>query len=461
MGKGFRCDLVHMLTAVGIFAFKLVTAFPIAIRPRSLPVYCGKASWQTIVFFYILNYGTHAMTIKSFPGDRTWKYIAWMVAALLVPFSGILRGCFSISRGKDLYETDIQHAARAGALCVLARSQNWKPRPGESIRGYRIHGSTALNVGDTIKGSVKVGLPKGMCRVTPKMERIHGQITGLSSEYEIHTLPTDAKVTPLLNGKIELCKSHNVLKWLAAIIQLLFACFTLYRTRGAQVHRYGYAAFGFTVIPYAIMSLVNLIANVLNPEYPCLYLVRSRVMREAESRQPPLRVSGTIGTMVELGGEPLTIETVSRTTDKGVRATFRNPGNLSRNGYLGVEVTVPAIGRYQKEAQSWSTFFYLVSAWIIGILALAAPYVIVGGWTRFDHGSSTLFQRGWIMTWIVGGQIFGIILGLSLHDLEGKWELWLIMIIIWAIFGGAPAIVGFTVVGEMMNSYNSTCVLGV
>ena len=461
MRRGFRHKFLHTVAVVAISAFNFVTAFPVPILARSPPVYCGAASWQSIVFFYILNYGAHAVTIKSFPGDRTWKSIAWMIAALLVPFSGILRGCISISRGKVLHETDLQHAARAGALCVLARSEKWKPRAGESIRGCRVSGPETSDEGDTIIGLAKVGGPKGVCRVTPKMEHIHGQIVGLSDEYEIHTLPTDARVTPLHSGEIELCKSHNVLKWLAAITQLLFACFTLYRTRGTQVHMYGYAAFGFTVIPYAIMSLINLTANILTPEYPCLYLVRSSVMEEAEGRQPPLRVSGTVGTMVELEGDPLEIEMVDQTVGSRVQVAFRNPGNLPSGEHQMARVTVPGIGRYQKELQSGSRLFYSVSAWIIGILALAAPYVIVGVWTRFNHGSSTLFQRGWIMTWIVGGQIFGIILGLSLHDLEGKWEIWLIMIVIWALFGGAPAIVGFTVVGKMLSTSNSTCVLGV
>lgn len=51
--------------------------------------------------------------------------------------------------------------------------------------------------------------------------------------------------------------------------------------RGEQILKYGYTAFGFTVIPYTVISVVNLLANVFLPEYPYLYLVSSPDMEEA------------------------------------------------------------------------------------------------------------------------------------------------------------------------------------
>jgi len=38
----------------------------------------------------------------------------------------------------------------------------------------------------------------------------------------------------------------------------------------------------FTVVPYAVMSIVNLIANMLVPHYPTLYMVRTPTMDQAE-----------------------------------------------------------------------------------------------------------------------------------------------------------------------------------
>ena len=39
-----------------------------------------------------------------------------------------------------------------------------------------------------------------------------------------------------------------------------------------------------TVLPYMVMSMVNLIGNIFTPTYPRLYLVRSPEMEETESR---------------------------------------------------------------------------------------------------------------------------------------------------------------------------------
>ena len=82
----------------------------------------------------------------------------------------------------------------------------------------------------------------------------------------------------------KLSSSFNLLKGVAALLQLLYASFTLYRTTGGQVDQYGFAAPGFTVLPYAIMSALNLVASLVAPHYPKLYLVRSKVMEEAERR---------------------------------------------------------------------------------------------------------------------------------------------------------------------------------
>jgi hypothetical protein len=60
--------------------------------------------------------------------------------------------------------------------------------------------------------------------------------------------------------------------------------------------QYGYGAFGLTVIPYAVMSIVNLIGNAACPEYPKLYMIQSQVMNEAERRGG--RFSGTVGVQV-------------------------------------------------------------------------------------------------------------------------------------------------------------------
>ena len=71
---------------------------------------------------------------------------------------------------------------------------------------------------------------------------------------------------------------------MVALLQLLYTSFTLYHANGGQINQYGFVAPGLTVLPYAVMSGLNLIASLLAPHYPTLYLVRSKVMDEAERR---------------------------------------------------------------------------------------------------------------------------------------------------------------------------------
>ena len=69
-----------------------------------------------------------------------------------------------------------------------------------------------------------------------------------------------------------------------AIYQLFNSSVTLYSTSKNAMVTYGYAAYSLTVIPYAVMSLFNLIAQAVCPTYSELCLIRTEVMNEAESR---------------------------------------------------------------------------------------------------------------------------------------------------------------------------------
>jgi hypothetical protein len=71
------------------------------------------------------------------------------------------------------------------------------------------------------------------------------------------------------------CCSYNFIKILVSMAQLLFAISTIYRTRGDQLDLYGYAAFGLTVVPYAWMSFINLLGNLMRPQYDTMFVVKS------------------------------------------------------------------------------------------------------------------------------------------------------------------------------------------
>ena len=110
------------------------------------------------------------------------------------------------------------------------------------------------------------------------------------AQYRFAFVPRNTVVVGLANhnpipvSTPKLSSSFNLVKGIAALLQLLYTSSTLYNTNGSQVNRYGFAAPGLTVLPYAVMSALNLMANLVVPHYPTLYLVRSEVMEEAERR---------------------------------------------------------------------------------------------------------------------------------------------------------------------------------
>jgi hypothetical protein len=69
----------------------------------------------------------------------------------------------------------------------------------------------------------------------------------------------------------------------------------LYRARGPQIQRYGFAAYGLTVIPYILVSIVNFLGALLTGEYETVFLVHSSIMDEMIERGG--RADGAVGTV--------------------------------------------------------------------------------------------------------------------------------------------------------------------
>lgn len=139
---------------------------------------------------------------------------------------------------------------------------------------------------------------EGFLRNAIRKDRIvHGSMY-LPPGYMLAFLPSNAIIETSFSGEladISIASSYNLLKALVGIIQVCFSSVTIYQTRGDQVERYGYAAFGLTVIPYAIMSIVNLLGNLLTPDFPTLYMVKSPEMTEAEDPKRGGWFDGVVG----------------------------------------------------------------------------------------------------------------------------------------------------------------------
>ena len=475
---------------LGILAFLgLSHSLPVTVPSVTAPyvhttgkrsdVVCGAASWEDVVAFFLLNYFAHAATIRHFPGDSTPTQFWWTACALFLPFAGVWRACQSIANARPFEKDPLERAKYAGALCTAEC-----PPPTSSsteLHGCQLKGELANSNASEGDGFVRCAIrildsPIGERTVGRITEKIHGA----TASAVLTVVPPFVKVLPNSETtRVRLSCSNGLLKSAAAVVQLLFACLTLYRTKGGQVEMYGYAAFGLTVIPYAIMSILNLTANLLTPEYPMLFMVQSDGMRIRQLGYSKPQFDGIVGTIVPEN---------ARTDNSGFYDTISARDILRKQGKCQGMVQIPedyvedqsdgelevlVLGSFGRH-ETTPTFdrtqkIRNLVAIAIGIAALVIPYVLIA---IFSHGfetgtESTTLQRGFVMSWLVVGQVFGAISGwlghsdstagnlfynYQLRDREGYFSLLLLVAVI------TPAVGGFVVVGLMIKQFGS-CVL--
>ena len=279
--------------------------------------------------------------------------------------------------------------------------------------------------------------------------------------YSLIELPSKAKIISDVSdepGDIELCSSYNVPKAIIAIVQTIYASITLYRARGDQVQRYGYAAFGLTVLPYLTMSIMNLFANSLLPEYSSLYIVRSLELDEAITAGG--QVDGAVGRIVQSNIENHKFLTSEKKQNEA--RDFENSILSITHVHSRREVSCfRPISLEEVEAEEWTnpteSTSQILAFYVFGAILIA----IIGIWTRFDRGKSTFVQRWWIWQWLIMSIVCAPILD-ALSERESNpirrrskmWDfyLWYIPVLITIM-----AIGDFVVVAQMLRAYG-TCV---
>lgn len=91
-----------------------------------------------------------------------------------------------------------------------------------------------------------------------------------------------------------------------SIFQIIYGSVELYRGRGGQFEKYGYGAYSLIVIPFVFMSFLNLMAALVCPEYPYMFLVESPMSDEAKARGCIL--NGMVGRAISLPSELLSLQ---------------------------------------------------------------------------------------------------------------------------------------------------------
>ncbi|KAF2994280.1 hypothetical protein E8E13_003099 [Curvularia kusanoi] len=230
---------------------------------------CFPAKWTDVATFFLGNYVAHAITIVPQPGQSACEALKNMIFAALYPVNGIRTGFQAIFSKANLESTDLRKAAKAGALCRVVALKHYA----RTRREY------SLTTGPSF------------LRTT-----IHGRVRDLPEDYGLGFLPPNSLFEDDPDGegkKMTICSDWSILKVIISMAQLLFAVATLYRTRGDQVNQFGFAAFGLTVIQYALMAFINLVGNLMRAQHPAVYLIQTKTMLLAQ--QEGAVIEGVVG----------------------------------------------------------------------------------------------------------------------------------------------------------------------
>ncbi|TGZ78438.1 hypothetical protein EX30DRAFT_384848 [Ascodesmis nigricans] len=512
--------LLHLLHAFLLLAPAAALALPrstqfITPDDETNNVCLQPASWNQVLSFFLTNYIARIATFKKTSGYEGFRDYVSTFASLFVPFVGISEAAATISRGSRwLGKDDVERALLAKALCVIVREPGWRPENEEIIRGCIIgKGDEAERRREQKRRrrkKKKERRKKGRnsfssCTATlvmadpgidvldnPKKWKIQGYYS-LPPMYTIAHLPPGTTLRPLSTSsakkeEVTISNSYGVVKSFTGAIQIISSLYTLYTAYGDETDRYGYAAFGFSVLPYTIMSFMNTIANLVEATYDTLYLVRSDVMLEAERREhgefigevaelvpaskaTELEVAGMTTVDLRFLRRPkgkwvaVEVDDAGKPIDGGVRYKVNfphdtaayNPAKDPRDKILVQPVGQSYRFNYVKHKRAGK--FQRAAIWVITLLSLVIPYIVIGALSKFNRGTeSTLKQRVFMMGWLVSGQTIGVfdLVGQG-TKIQRRWPKWAMVenfvdksIV---VVGFALAVGGFVQVGTMLRDF--------
>ncbi|KAF2178075.1 hypothetical protein K469DRAFT_719226 [Zopfia rhizophila CBS 207.26] len=394
----------------------------------------------------------------------------------------------SLIQNNDNGEIEMHPTLQAGYSTVIGMGL------GRAPEGY----SFTVNVPSWLDENLRTSLTTR--RIAKRGCKIHG-VYSIPPGYEFAYVPSDTVVyTESTNldrsstHKIEISSAYSVAKSVISVAQTIYAAITLYRARGNQIELYGYAAFGLTVTPYIIMSILNLLGQLATPDYPTFYMVHSEEMDEARRRGAYF--DGVVGSLSIPSNStvPWIVEEISNSTDlilrQGDTPANGNPINTFSTSEIPMtirisiiqtayEFRIPSCSRFDRKSPpkdcDWSLSDKQRQIKSRGLLIFWAPLafgfiplLIIGLLSRFRKGRSTTFQRAWIMSWLVVGMIMGGMSNRMSAVLIPPHKKSIKSFILFrsyfgrvlkfvALFGIClvPAIGGIVVVGQMISNYGS------
>ena len=508
---------------------------------------------------------TNALTSLLFPAFGAYRGLR----AIFVGYETIKKK-FGDQSSEE--EQDLRKARRAGALCMIVRSSDWEPRDGDEIHENVLrvqphepsasassaasgkHKKDGVHVTEHEIGSSTMDDDQGLLAGASHIEISSTAVSDSTPEINLHTYPvpwtysrqecpdavgsrtvrcapsdlepgysiimlppcTPVRELPQDDATDRIASAYDSIKVLVALGQAILAIRTLYQTRGDQIDRYGYASFGLTVAPYAIMSIINLLGALSRPDYDAVYLVGSPTMIE-ERRRKGLDgyYDGIVGevyqpdTTIHLSKystadgmsfveSPVKFESTvdglyarykssTSAEETLVKANTSQPPSFplqkqslfipsmapiayNRTDPTRLDAQLLANNPYALDKPRWPQRIlprstrYLERSRNLSFLISLTPLIPIGVLSHFRAGESTRLQRAITMLWLAWGSVIGYLVAeFGKKDtvgvkVKGKWKASSIAgRAVWLLLAGSPAVAGMVIVGSMLKEYG-TCI---
>ena len=114
----------HLVSSAPVTYQSLSASATDCLKEASLSIF-------PVVRFIATNYIAHAFTVKLSPGFGLFYLVMFSVMSLFFPYFGLVEAIRNIEQLAYFAGSDLDTATKAGALCVLARTGRWRPRPGD------------------------------------------------------------------------------------------------------------------------------------------------------------------------------------------------------------------------------------------------------------------------------------------------------------------------------------------
>ncbi|KAI5842112.1 hypothetical protein DFP73DRAFT_528074 [Morchella snyderi] len=389
-----------------------------AIPGHKGDLYCRPTTGLDVCKFFLLNYVLHAFTIISEPGAGMLTNLFHSGIAVLLPYSGVQYSSYIIGQSMARCRDDLARAAKARALCFLIPARF---RRGELVSPAMttVHGRIPID-----SFSARRATPTSICPNT----RSGSEDQGAAGPYELvlvppyapveALLPEDSTATTCTTGRAiryptAVACNSNIMKSAIAMLQIGYGSYELYDAYKGQFERFGYAAYALTVIPYILMSFLNLTASLLQPGYNAMFLVRYRGEKDY---QPPLRGREAAGMSSGGGSGAAGSESCLELANNGGASSAPEGGEKRAPWMVDAEAkTAGAIGRVysltDNSQQSWlkhNRTLVLQQTLVVSTtstISFILPYIMIHIMTHFQPAHSTAVERFFTVTQLVVGQL--------------------------------------------------------